>query len=388
MKCGSGATQNIYSLSSTSAYNAVPVLQLSGLPVGGYSLGLQSLGGAPIRAWWNWPTDAPSGSALQPGGTGGASQPVPYYGAVWSTDQGGTTPQRLILPLHYVAHSAIIRDGIVASDGDRIVFTNGRSIRDLGIFSNRVPNSDYTYKVLGFYIQEGQELFAEVNRLHATTTIRSVEHYNWTLNTWTQVSSNYNTAGANYQSYQTGGSLPISTATRYLHNRVSYGSGGSWLRQYQPPASTNPYALRKTTGAAAGTGIAYEASAVLTTPYEEIPGLEGWVKVIRRVVFKGNVDAGGTGGTPANIKITGPGIDTSAHTLGNFVTGNEFETQVREFEDNEFGFYLLQLVATSTQQSGGTDPTHFTTNLVPLVVEGFAFRRPLQTPAFRIESDI
>lgn len=381
-----GATQSIYSIKSTDAYNVTPDTRISGLPYGGYAIGLQSLGGGPVRAYWNWPTQAPSGTALQPGGTGGASQPLTYYGQVWSTDQSGQYPEKLRLPLKYVTHSAICRDGIVASDGDRIIFTNGKFVRDLKIFQNRYDSSTYRYKVIGFYIQDNQELFVEVNRTGGSFTLRQIEYYNWDLNTWVPVSG-IGIVAANIQSFMTGGSLPVSNTTGFFHDRVGYGSAGSWARQYQPPAGTTPHQF-------VGSGVInFENGGVYTSPVWEIPGLEGWLKVGRRIVFKGDVDSGGTGsggGTAANIKVTcnAGNLDTSTHSQGNFVTGMPNEHQVRDFEDTSYATYTIQVGIIANNQSGGTNPTYYTINALPIVIEGFAMRRPMALPSFRVEADV
>lgn len=371
------AATQLLTLDSNVAISTAPTPVLTNFPVGGYALGLASLGGAPVRAWWFTAkiSNFFFGGTINTGASG-------WTGQVVSTAQDGTTPQVLVLPLSNVQSAALYRDGIVASDENRIIFHNGRSIRDLKIFRDVVANSDKLYKVASMYVN-GASLWAEINIIASPSgsgnTQRAIWYYNFDTDSWFQVTATTTFTGTGMQSaWGPGG---VSNQTGFLHIRSL--TDAKFWRTFQPPYGVNPFSYRKTTGAGTGTGQEYEASGIVTLTANELPGLEGMPKVIRSVQFMGDVD---TGGTAASVKVTAPGIDTSAHASGNFQTAVSVGgLQRRDFEDNTTSFYKFQPVITVTRQSGGTDPTRFTPQFLPIAFEGVADWRPWMAPASRQE---
>ncbi len=376
------ANTQMLSLPSNVAIGTAPTVALSYFPTGGYPLGLASLGGGPVRAWWL----APRVGNTYIGGSINTGAPF-WSGHVISTDQSGTTPSELTLPLYNVQSAALYRDGIVASDETRIVFHNGRFIRDLRIFKDVSVASDKQYKVASLYVN-GPSLWAEVNIIATSfgtyQSQRCVWYYDYDLDAWFQVSATSTVvAGGMISAWGPGG---VSQQTGFLHIRALDATTPKFWRIFQPPYGVTPFAYRKTVGATATTGTAYEASGAITLTLNELPGLEGLPKVIRSVQFMGDVDAGGTGGTPAKVNVTAPGIDTSAHSLGDFQTATSVNgLQRRDFEDNVISFYKFQPTITATQQSGGTDPTLFTPQVLPIAFEGYADWRPWYAPPTREE---
>lgn len=373
--CANGA---ILSLASTGAVTVAPSTVLASFPFGAYALGLASLGGAPVRAFWHGMSLAnfSIGSINAQGG-------INPKGSIISTAQDGTTPQTLALPLSNVLHASLYRDGIIATDENRVIFHNGRTIRDLRVFKDVPANSDKIYKVAEFYV-DGPALYAEINIIASASgtgnTQRAIWYYDFDNDAWFQVSATQTLSSTGMQSF--GGRGGVSNQTGFLHMRVK---DTKFWRMFHAPYAVSPFNYRKTSGAQAGTGQEYEPSGVITLTANELPGLEGMPKVIRSVQFMGDVDSGGTGGTPAKINIIAPGIDTSVHSMGDFVTGNPGKLQRRDFEDNIISFYKFQPTITVTRQSGGTDPTRLTPQFLPIAFEGTADWRPWVAPASREE---
>lgn len=371
------ANTQLLSLPGNVAIATAPTVKLTNFPSSGYPLGLASLGGGPVRAWWL--TNVSASGQFISGSFNGAN----FRGQIVSTSQDGDTPQVLVLPINAVQHATLYRDGVVATDEDRVVFHNGRFIRDLHIFRDVSPTSDKLYKCVGFYAN-GPSLFAEINIIASPSgtgnTQRVQWYYDYDLDAWFQVGAAQTLSTTGVLSVP--GPLGVSSTTGFLHVRAD----NKFWRQYQAPFGVAPYNYRKTSGASSGTGQEYEASGVIVPTLNELPGLEGLPKVIRSVMFMGDVDAGGTGGTPAKVNVTAPGIDTSAHSQGDFQTGVSVGgLQRRDFEDNVTSFYKFQPTITATRQSGGTDPTRFTPQVLPIAFEGYADYRPWMAPPSREE---
>ena len=299
-------------------------------------------------------------------------------GRIVSTLLEGSDPQELVLPLKRIFFAAIVRDGIVASDKERIVFHNGRSIRDLRWIKDRVANSDRLFECRGFWVN-GPELYVEVNHRASASgtgsTNRWIEAYNFETDSWHQVSGTTTLSSTGAFGVAAGGSFPFSHETNFLHIY----SDGSWRRMFAPPNGYNPFSqYRQTSGAQTGTGNEFEATGTYTSTAWELTGLEGWPKTISRIIFLGDVDAGGTAATAATVRVRAG--DPTAITNGtaasaNFVTGlptAQGGAQITDFPDNQDLFYRLQV---EIRLARTTASTRFTPNGLPVIIEGFAFPR-------------
>ena len=351
----------ILTLAATAAYGTQPTSALTGIPNGGYAIGLLSLAGGPMRAYWVWPRHSLFSVPLLAFGS-------ESYGNIMSTNLQGTDPQQLKLPLKGVKFASLWNDGIVASDGERIIFHNGRVIQDMRIFANRAADPDKVYRVRGFFIN-GPELMALVQKTISTggtgNTVQWTEAYIPHLDAWVPVTGQTTLSTTGLLGVAGAPSLPVSDATGFAHQYAD----GSWRRFRAVTPGVDPYTLRKIDGAAATTGITYASSGAATWPAFQIPGLEGWPISVRRISGNPQIDIGG--GTPT----TNPSVGvTVGGVTATFVYG---ETQGRQefgFWQNDHFVYELQPVITLTQQAGGTDPTRTTPQAFPIVVEGIASR--------------
>lgn len=357
---------SLYSLNASDAISTAPSTALSNVPAGGYALGVQSLGGGPIRAWWVF------GETLDVSGS--------YYvldltdkGHVTSTNLQGTDPQELNMGLPFIYYATLINGGVAASDGKNIRFHNGRTLTDLQIFSNRPANSNKVLRVAGLSVR-GPELIAEINEIASAngtgSTVRWLESYNFDLKCWLPISGSYTPGGSGIRTRSgegnSGGGLPISDSTGFLH---LFTADKVWYRMYRPPFGTSAFSLRKTSGAQSTSGVTFEPSGTATWPAMQIPGLEGWPMAVRRISGNPQLEIGG--GTPT----TYPSVELEVGGVSaTFVYGQEQGRQEFQFFDNENVVYELQPVVTLTQQAGGTDPTRTTPQAFPLIIEGIAAR--------------
>lgn len=364
------AANTIYTLAGTAAIGDAPTSATPGVPSGGYALGMLSLGGAPVRAYWVWPFDNNDAGPLQFG--------TERRSRIVSTNLQGTDVQPyepLNNALPNLKFCMVIRSGIVATDGKTVYWSNGRVHKNLHIFVDREQDSDKEFRCRGFWAV-GDELYAEVNWIASTgstdNTIRWVEWYDWDLDTWHVVSGTTTLSTTGVQGVPGVNGLPYSEQTGFAHIY----SDGSWRRIYLPPAGLNPFTQRKTNGGTATTGLTYEASGSATWPAFQIPGLEGWAMSVRRISGNPQIDIGG--GTPTtnpkvNVSVGGVSADFIYESVA---SPNQWKQGRQEFGfwQNEHFVYELQPVITLTQQAGGTDPTRTTPQASPIIIEGVASR--------------
>ena len=347
-------------LDSTVAATTQPTVGLSDVPDGGYALGMAKLSGAPVRPYWWWPyEDNNSGNLLS-----SAEKP----GRVVSTNQEGTDYQEIPLGLKYIFSSCVVNNSaIAASDKERVVIYDGRAApRDIPWITDREPDSDRVYECRGLFAN-GPELWIRVNQKAAsgatanTNTRIFWEVYNIETNAIHRVSETYTAGSTGSYGNLPGGSMPYSQTTGFAQTYED----GSWRKIFVPVYGYNPYTLyRQTSAAASGTGNEYAESGTYTSPEWELPGLEGWPKIVSRILFMGDVDSGGSASTAATITIT------AGNMSGQFDVGHSGRAQLADMDDNGSAFYRLQVAITMARTTGST---RFTPNGLPVIIEGYAF---------------
>lgn len=365
-------SSSIMSLKASAAITDQPSVVTPNVIGGGWGMGFLNLGGAgPVRAYWVMPTVA----GVIGHGTSFIDSASAPYGRIMSTNAQGTDLQPLTtFGLKGIRWAEIMpsRACIVASDGESIEVNNGRSHPDLHWNSNPVANSDRVRRAMGCWIR-GDDLFVLVDEKATNGSVASqqwIEWYDWDLDTWHIVQRPQTLSTTGYLSVNSGHGLPASNATGFLHGY----SDSAWIRQFQPPSGQNPFNYRKSSSTAgSGTGQAYASSATATMGNFQIPGFEGWMMVPKWVAGNPDVDAGGTGATVSLAIYDGDGnsIFPQAQFQQGKLRGRQF---FPAYSNRSYG-YELQLVITAAQQSGGTDPTRFTVNALPLSV-GILLVRP------------
>lgn len=358
-----GGANRLYYLAAGAAYSDAPTEVQSGFPAGGWGIGLQSLGGAPVNAFWAVPTFF-SGTYETSGSHSSSSF------ATWKrmrarveyTNQRGGDRQPLNFPLSWLAGADKLRDGIMAYDDGRVYFHNNRGYRyrNLGIFRDVSPNSDRQYVVQGHYIKD-DELYAEVNVIASPSgsgnTTRHIRKYSFPYDTWHQVSADEILTDTGRQSMGGGRSLPVSDQTGYLH---AY-SNGAWKRMYAPPPGVNPYSLRQSAGAGSSTGVQFESTGELQMGELIFPGwLATMQKSVRRMGYLGDLDTGGAG---SKVRLDAGGV------FHEFKYGYRASQQVKDFDDNDYRFSFLAPKLTVTRGSN----SRMTPQPLPFFIEGVCY---------------
>ena len=361
------AGNTLYGLAQSAAISDAPTALLTTLPAGGYALGMAKLSGAPIRPYWVWPKETTTAGML-----GSTETP----GRVVSTNQEGTDYQEIPMGLKHVYFACIVNDSaIVATDRFRITYYDGRTApRDLNWIADRSSNSDRYYECRGLF-SNGAEIWAEVTSRASTSatagtnTQRWWEVYDLQNNSWHQVSATQTLSTTGVMGTPAGGALPLSQATRFTHVY----SDVSWRRIFVPEYGYTPFTLYRNSGSAAGTGTGneFEASATVTLPQLELPGMEGWPKIVSRISFLGSMDEGGTAATAATCTVT------AGNMAATFATGFTGRSQLVNVEDTGDTFYRLETTITFART---TDSTRFTPNILPIVIEGYGFVKDLEPP--------
>ena len=357
-----GGFHQLLYLAGGAAIADAPTEVQSGFPGGGWAIGLQSLGGAPVNAFWALPRYGSFGPTGLTGSSGSNTAWKKARARVEYTNQRGGDRQPLNFPLPWLAGADKLKDGITAYDDGRVYFHNNRGYRyrNLGIFRDVSPNSDRQYVIQGHYIKD-DELYIEVNVIASPSgsgnSVRHIRKYSFPYDTWHQVSADEVLTDTGRQSMGGGRSLPVSDQTGYLH---AY-SNGAWKRIYAPPPGVNPYSLRQTKDAGSSTGVEFAASGELQMGELIFPGwLATMQKSVRRMGFLGEVDSGGTG---SSVRLDAGGV------FHEFKYGYGASQQVKSFDDNDYRFSFLAPKVTETRGSS----TRKTPQALPFFIEGVCY---------------
>lgn len=352
-------------LRATDAITTQPTVGLSSVPNGGFAVGMVKLAGAPLRPTWVWPFQDTTGGML----ANGSESP----GHVVQTNVEATDYQEIPVGLRYVYWCINVNGtALVSSDRERITYYDGKyAARDITWIANREPNSDYIYEARGGFCN-GNEVWVLVNKRKSTNGTGNTqvwwEVYNLETNAWHQVSAATTTSTTGSMGLMAGGALPYSATTGFTNAYYD----GSWKNIFVPVYGYSPFDLyRNTTGSQSTTGNEYEATGTLTTPQWELPGLEGWPKLVTRIFALGDIDAGGTAATDAYQTIT------AGNLSGTFRTGLSGRAQLVNLQDNMDLFYKLQV---STTLGRTTNSTRYTPNGLPIIIEGVCFVGNLNPP--------
>lgn len=341
---------------------------------GGYCIGIVTLGGGTPYIAWAVPFE---------GGVAHFAAGQTFRLKVVLTDLEGKNPSELKFPLPYVTYASAMPypGGVFACDGVNHWYHTGNARIAVDKQGDHAANSN-SQRVCRSHWIKGDKVFWEINETKTTSgtgsTVRYVMEYDVYLNTSRQVSARQTLSTTGLLSIA-GPGLPVSDSTDYLHVY----SDGSWRRQYQPPTGILGFGQRKTAGSADGTGRAFENQGVSSWAPMEIPGLEGHIKWLS--VLTGpppaNIAAGGTGATVTLAELSS-GISCTFDAEGYQNGGYDDRAPYAMIpQEDAGGFYLFEPSITSVAQSGGTDPTHYTSNIFPAIYEGFAYREPMRVPS-------
>jgi hypothetical protein len=296
-----GSNNSIYTLPVSSAIGTAPTQVLSGIPNGGWAMGIEQMPkNLPLRAFWAMPRSNQSGTS-----------PGLVKMDIWHTNLEGTDRQQVIFTnlADGVRFADFWRRNVVATDSLRIVTWDGDESRDLHIFNNRNLNSDYRLTVSGLIVNDNN-LYAVVTNAtfnsSSTATTMWIEQYLPEFDAWIQVSSTWvpttfsiSIDGGVYtfpvvQVHAFSPSTPFSKQTGRVHINMN---DTTWNSMLLHPAGQNPYYLTRQTGASQNFAQAWATTGTWTSPYYTLPTLEGRMKKVDQIVFGGAIDEG-------NVKVT------------------------------------------------------------------------------------
>jgi hypothetical protein len=362
------ADNGIYALTKTQALSDAPTLTLSNLPDGGYWLDNEPfrVGNSPYRCFLALPKQDASTGMVPFGDTGDFE--------IVSINQEGFDPVPVIFPmLPKIVWAGRYRNGIVATDGLTIAYYDGETYFHTSPFGQRLTRDVDVLGIVAVWVI-GNDLYIRVSESILNGTFNHVTMM-WDFDTqaWhvTSIDSNDSADGTVPRARGLPWSFNASTS-RYMYIY----EGGSWKSQSWTYLSENPFFIQED-GSLLGTQQ-YEASGGITSPYWDLPGLEGKPKAITAITFMGDLVAGNASDntTPTQVVVTAGGRTA---TFKSPADSDWIGTQRIEFKPEEV-FDRLRITITGTQGSGGTRPTYYTPNMLPIKIEFVAWEYP--TPSF------
>ncbi len=406
---GAGGLQSIATLSSGAAVGTAPTDVLTGVPRGGYAVGVISLGSAttiyrnPPRAFWVWPVQD-TGSAQM-----FATSPM-TPGKIVHTNLEGTDPQELKTSLNYVWWAIRHRDSIVYTDGSRICqYDLGET--DLGYNTEHPALGQGGTQNALFYAFDGTSTFtgrkfcvglASINQdlycLSQTSSISAsvetcqLEKYDALTKTWHPASAMFNTnTGADHWT-STGlpwagdcgvalpmGGLPVSTSNGTIHvmpNATSSFKGSYW--KYANQNGHSPFWNQSNIPSAPGGAQivpTFEDSGVAYTPALYPTGLWGEPLVVEgcqyvRDLVQPNAVASYVKVEFASVSQTG-GLTFANARAVTFNQRDPMTAMYQDFPDNKD--FSPRLAMRITVNGGTTSPPLHTPTGLPIVVLGLYF---------------
>jgi hypothetical protein len=366
------ADNGIYALAKTAAISDAPTLTLSNLPDGGYWLDNEpfKVGGGPYRCYLALPKQDTATGMVPFGSTGDFE--------IISINQEGFDPVPVIFPsLAKIVWAGRFRQGIIATDGYKIVYYDGERYLDGNPFGGQVIASSYTFEIVGVWIIN-HDVYIRMTDNQSGTTYYINMYWDVDTDAWHFTSTDAS-ASADPEACRSRG-LPWSFNSTFYRHKHWY-EGGSWRRQQWVESDENPYYLQMDSSS----GNAYEFNSVgdVLSMIWDLPGLEGKPKSITAITFLGDLYNGSAedNTTKANVTVTA-GAPSGGSVEG---VSARFEPPVsrtweglgqrHEFTQIEV-FDKLCVTISIGQGSGGADSTFYTPNALPIKIEFMAWEYP------------
>ena len=352
---------------------------------GGYALGILELPGVPISAYWFEPDVNVT--------TGALAAPFSNPGRILRTNLEGTDPQGFVpFGLKKVIASCAFGDGIVASDGQQIVWYRGEADpinlhwawdRDTSIFLTNVPSHGW---VRGF-INYGSKLgVLEYSSTDVNASFQ-VTVYDPFKDAWSAQTIWSGLLGNPLLPAYPSGSYPYSTDTNVMYlARTLTGGGYTFHWQYNPDYGKS---LHSTYRDMSGFGFTmnnfasftgYESSGTLYSPKWYLPGITGWDQRVVAIGTEADLssDTVSATGTPS-LQVQAGGYFSTAAAGGSYTGGvsrtfyrtTRWVYQEEQVPNNTDTFTgPLQVAITGAR---GTD-TDRTGNFLPIIIKIHATR--------------
>lgn len=374
---------------STDAYTALNFTEVArGLHGAGHFVGIVTLGGsAPYLAVLNpRPTGHPFRLNAAGFADGGDRADVLLF------DLNGYYRGILNFPLPHVTFATPLGPGLFACDRRSHYFhLGGTNPIPVDLAQQHDPDSNLLRLCCGHTRVDGR-MRVTINEIATsgseTRTYEQIWEYNPVNNTYKAISARRQLNGVGIRA-QGGSLLPFSEATRKAHilsspinaDPVLGSNTYAWHKQTHEPANVLGSSLRKTHGAAAGTGEPYEPTATARTArFTSYPGLKGPTKfALARItappvwhIAEGE-DYGNVGtDTQARLSVRELASGKGTQTSHPFDTREpEKRRPVLPLPDNNGWSDYLQFELISYQQTGagGADNSHYTVNALPVTAD-------------------
>lgn len=320
MYCGTTIGTKATDASMTTAITTTQ----TGVNAGGRAVSAVTPKGRVQRAYWLIPPVSTTAGCLK-------------YGAevlmeVWSTNMegGDLLPSRFTFLPNGVLEAEPFRDGLLMHDGQHIVYWDGQTEFDLGLFRRRVEtaattnsfNSDHG-KVVRSLIINGPECGAVWQWYDKTASAAGkvyTEMYNFESGSWhnfSETNSAISTSATPNVVLAGNGGSPVHPVNHFVY---FYLNSSPWFHYSELPRAAESFLWLHSLGDGIQTSLidpTYLTPSVLLGCRWFLDGIKRNPKVITEVEFDGNLDWGGTG-TQFGIKIQGRGVDgTTTYTAYN-----------------------------------------------------------------------
>lgn len=360
------ANNAISVLSRTDAIATQPTVTLSNVPNGGGALGELWIPGAPLRAYWLFPVEDTGADQAE-------IHDVPMK--VVSTNLFGDDKQDLNIPLwaakgagHFVT-AAIWQEGLVATDGHKVIWFNGRSnILNWPGERPRVGSAGHLV-CRGFWVK-GQQLVILVQRLashHGSgASLYWLEEYDERTDAFHQISAVTEFAGGVVSGAYAVGSYPVSVRSdiMYWHDDTN------WTAQYLTDLLRNP-AIELNGIEGAGQHVGFESQASWTSPDWILPGFGKVPSVVSEVQFIGEPEDGGEDGS-VTVEIAHQdrsSLSFDGSVQRTFYAGDRWDAHHAAFPRNTAAFDRLQVRITGARGA----EINRTPQCLPVIIRGLAF---------------
>jgi len=374
------ANNGIWTLPITSADGAAPTQVLSNLPNGGFAIGVDKLENGPYetRMFWFLPDTSVTVPLISVTSLGAS-------GYILHTNVEGGDPVYLFpaqFGLTKIIFACLWGRKLVVTDGVSVVLFDGQDYADTHFMQGRAANTDVKWRISSLAVSD-RDLLAwafqtdGTSNNNTTSQVITLEQYMPQFDSWCPVTGPWTIGsataiGSSLQPYTNAvqanvaarPSLPYSQTTSFMHGVMTATINTTMFfdRVFLAPSGQNPFLRYRQTGATQNNAQVFASPGTLTSPYFELPDMEGRWKRADEVVFLGDADAAGAGGS-VGIALNGgtpipfgPGLTSGAQVAQTSQTGDDSL------------WMQLQIAWTLTQGTSGS--TAKTPNAFPTAVRG------------------
>ena len=369
------ADNGIYISPKTAAISDAPTLTLSNIADGGFWLDNKPfrVGNGPYRCYLAVPRQDTSGGMVPFSTTGDFE--------ILSVNQEGFDPVPVNFPtLAKITWAGRFRNGIIATDNYKLVYFDGSSYLEGHPFAHQNISTTTENQIAGVWVVN-HDIYIRSRSVSASSQYAVTMYWSVDTEAWHFVSTDGTGTSAPTGCRSRG--LPWSFNSQFYKYLHVYESG-TWIRQPWVETNENPFFLQM--DSSSGTAFEFENNGDSVSTIWNLPGLEGKPKALTAITVMGDLYHGDAADntTAGYVEITvgGNGSVNDGGRSAKFYPPTDIAwsnvSQRRTFSPTEV-FDKLTVTVALQQGSGGTDPTFYTMNPMPIKIEFVAWEYP--TPA-------